>query len=72
MRQADSFGESALFAETEPRVRQATIQAAKGGAVVLSWSTAAIETLCGFARVRVGRDEATILLLYGVFSEFFS
>lgn len=42
------FGESALFGESETRIRQATITAGEGGATVLTWSVAAVEALCGY------------------------
>ncbi len=48
MHPPESFGESALFAADELRVRQASIVACAGGATVLVWSVSAIETLVGF------------------------
>lgn len=45
----ESFGEAALFADGEHRVRRATIRAAEGGASLVRWSVQAIETLVGYA-----------------------
>ena len=45
----ESFGEAALFADGEHRVRRATIRAAAGGATLVRWSVAAIETTVGYA-----------------------
>ncbi len=44
----ESFGESALFPDDELRVRRAAVLAGSGGAVVVRWNVAAIETLIGF------------------------
>lgn len=44
----ESFGESALFAADELRVRQASIIACDGGATLLVWSVSSVETLVGF------------------------
>ena len=48
MHPPESFGESALFAEDELRVRGASIIAGAGGAVILAWAVSAIEALVGF------------------------
>lgn len=42
------LGESAFSASDEVRVRGSSLHAGKGGATVISWAVAAIETLVGF------------------------
>ena len=54
-----AFGETALFGDGEHRVRRATVRAAEGGASILRWSVAEIETLVGYALQSASMREDT-------------
>ena len=45
----ETFGESALAAADEVRIRTASLRAGETGATVVSWAVSAIETLVGFS-----------------------